>query len=78
MAEIKIRSLTGRVVAIQIELSSRVGDLKEAVEIREGIPPSQQKFLLQGRQLDDDRILSDCGIVDGSELHLVLSLRGGC
>lgn len=78
MAEIKIRSLTGRSLSVDIDLQKKVNDLKEIVEIKEGIPPQQQRFLFAGRQLDDDKTLSECGIVEGSDLHLVLSLRGGC
>lgn len=63
---------------MEIELSQRVIDLKEIVEVKEGIPPQQQRFLFAGRQLDDEKTLAECGVVAGSDLHLVLSLRGGC
>lgn len=78
MVEIRIRSLTGRIIPVEIELSQRVIDLKEIVEVKEGIPPQQQRFLFAGRQLDDEKTLAECGVVAGSDLHLVLSLRGGC
>lgn len=77
MVEIRIRSLTGRIIPVEIELDQRVSDLKEVIEVKEGIPPQQQRFLFAGRQLDDDKTLGECGIVAGSDLHLVLSLRGG-
>ncbi|GMM28733.1 hypothetical protein DAMA08_014490 [Martiniozyma asiatica (nom. inval.)] len=77
MADIKVKSLTGRTLTFTIDLSQRVLDLKELVEVKEGIPPTQQKFLLHGRQLEDSMSLEACGVKDGTEMHLVLSLRGG-
>ena len=77
MVEITIRSLTGRSIPVEIDLQQRVSDLKEVVEVKEGIPPAQQRFLFPGRQLDDDKPLAECGVANGSDLHLVLSLRGG-
>lgn len=77
MVEIKIKSLTGRSIPVDIDLNQRVSELKEVVEVKEGIPPQQQRFLFAGRQLDDDKTLAECGVVAGSDLHLVLSLRGG-
>lgn len=77
MVEIRIRSLTGRIIPVEIGLEQRVSDLKEVVEVKEGIPPQQQRFLFAGRQLDDEKTLAECGVAAGSDLHLVLSLRGG-
>ncbi|GMM47379.1 hypothetical protein DAPK24_039540 [Pichia kluyveri] len=78
MVQINIRSLTGRTIPVNIELTQQVSELKEIVEVKEGIPPQQQRFLFAGRQLDDDKTLAECGVIEGSDLHLVLSLRGGC
>ena len=78
MVQINIRSLTGRTIPVDIELQQQVSELKEIVEVKEGIPPQQQRFLFAGRQLDDDKTLAECGVIAGSDLHLVLSLRGGC
>ncbi|GMG26007.1 unnamed protein product [Ambrosiozyma monospora] len=69
--EIKVR------IPIDVDLEDKVIQLKEIVEVKEGIPPIQQKFLFAGRQLDDDKTLGSYGIVAGSDLHLVLALRGG-
>lgn len=65
-------------ITLEAEPEDTISHLKDQVEATEGIPPAQQRFLFEGRQLDDSATLSATGVVAGSELHLVLSLRGGC
>ncbi|PNH08295.1 Mitogen-activated protein kinase kinase 2 [Tetrabaena socialis] len=50
-----------------------------AVQIQDvrGMPPSQQRLIFSGRQLDDNRKLSDYGLVNGSTIDMMLMLRGG-
>lgn len=50
--------------------------LKSVIEDSEGIPPDQQRLIYMGKQLEDNRTLSQCGIDDCSLVFLVLRLRG--
>ena len=36
-----------------------------------------QRLLVASRQLDDAKTLAECGVQDGSTVHLLLRLRGG-
>ena len=41
-------------------------------------PPSEQRLLYAGKQLEDERTLASYNITSGAMLHLVMRLRGGC
>ncbi|CAG8689540.1 2850_t:CDS:2 [Dentiscutata erythropus] len=62
---IKVKTLTGKEIEIDIEHDDTVARVKERVEEKEGIPPAQQ------------RLIHEAGIKAGEVLHLVLALRGG-
>lgn len=51
--------------------------IKERVEEKEGIPPPQQRLIFGGKQMNDDKAISEYNVEGGSVLHLVLALRGG-
>ena len=75
---IKVKTLTGKEVEVDIEPSDTVARIKERVEEKEGIPPAQQRLIYAGKQMTDDKTASDFGMEGGSVVHLVLALRGGC
>ncbi|CAB4401193.1 ubiquitin [Rhizophagus irregularis] len=74
---IKVKTLTGKEIEIDIEGSDTVAKIKERVEEKEGIPPAQQRLIYAGKQLTDEKTAEDSGILAGEVLHLVLALRGG-
>ena len=77
---IKIKTLTGTVIPLQIELSRGylVKDLMLAIQDKEGIPPDQQRLIAGGVQLDEKaslRSYMDEGLFI-NVIHLVLKLFG--
>ncbi|XP_030609188.1 NEDD8 [Archocentrus centrarchus] len=75
---IKVKTLTGKEIEIDIEPTDKVERIKERVEEKEGIPPQQQRLIYSGKQMNDEKTAADYKIQGGSVLHLVLALRGGC
>lgn len=77
-AQIKVKTLTGKEIEIDIEPEDTVARIKERVEEKEGIPPPQQRLIFGGKQMADEKKASEYKIEGGTVLHLVLALRGGC
>ncbi|CEG67803.1 Putative NEDD8 [Rhizopus microsporus] len=74
---VKVKTLTGKEIEIDIEPSDKISRIKERVEEKEGIPPQQQRLIYSGKQMSDEMTANQYGIEGGSVLHLVLALRGG-
>lgn len=75
--QIKVKTLTGKEIEIDIEPDDTVRRIKDRVEEKQGIPPEQQRLIFGGKQMNDEKTAADYSIAGGSVLHLVLALRGG-
>ncbi|KAI0008815.1 ubiquitin-related domain-containing protein [Xylariaceae sp. FL0662B] len=50
---IKVRTLTGKLISLDVEPTSKIEDVKKKVEEKEGITPDQQRLIYGGKQLCD-------------------------
>lgn len=57
-------------ISFRVSLNDAVLDVKARVGEKEGIHPNRQRLLYQGRELEDNKVLAECKIDQGSTLIL--------
>ena len=58
--------------AIKIDLNAPVSEVKAALSKQAGFEQGEQRLIFAGRELQNDQILHQCNVRDGSILHLVM------
>nr|XP_045605312.1 AN1-type zinc finger protein 4-like isoform X1 [Procambarus clarkii] len=75
--EVTVETLMGDSYRVRVSQWDTALGLKGLLYRTQGIPTSHQHLILGERELLDDSCLIEQGVMDGSTLRLVLSMRGG-
>ncbi len=75
--QIFIRTLSGTTITLEVEPTDTIISLKQAICVREGISPADQRLIWACHQLEDDETVQYYSIKENSTLDLTGRLRGG-
>lgn len=75
LVNIKIKSFNDIIFNININIFQSVKYLKEEIFFQSNLPPEDQNILFNGKILDDDWILFDLKIEEGSVLYLLAKMN---
>ena len=68
---------TGKKISVVVEPSYTIAAVKAKIEAVEGTPPGLQRLIFAGKELENERTLSECKIQNDSALHLGIRLLKG-
>lgn len=76
VGEIFVKTSTGKTITLNFESCDTIKDVKIKIKDKEGIPLTQQRLAINGRELDKDSYtLNDYNIRRGSVLHLIARIK---
>ena len=67
-----VKTLTGKILALNVEPSDTVKNVKLKIQDKGGIPPSQQHLIFRRQELKDHQTLDEYKVTEKSSVHLRL------
>ena len=70
-----VKTLDGTTVTVDVESADNIGQIKQKIQEKQGVPKENQRLIFNGKELQDDRTVGDYGLQAANTLHLVLRLK---
>ena len=70
-----VATLTSQRYELQAQPGDSIASIKAQIFSQAGAPPEQQRIVLAGEDLADERTMAECGVVADGVLHMVLKLE---
>ena len=67
-----VKTLTGKILALEVEPLDTIKNVKRKIQDKVGIPPSQQHLIFRRQELKDHQTLDEYKVTDKSSVHLRL------
>ncbi|BDS13114.1 ubiquitin-like protein [Aureispira anguillae] len=75
--QVFVKNYTGKTYTLDVSSDDSVPEIKSKIEDKLGVPASEQRLIVAGKQLDDNKSASAYQLQKESTIHVVLSLKGG-
>ena len=73
---IYIKTLTGKEIILNVNVSDTIAYTKVQIEEMEGILANQQRLIFVGKEMEDEHTISEYNIKNKSIVHLIFKLKG--
>jgi len=75
--QIFVKTLTGKVLTLDLESSDLIESVKDQVYAKEEIPVDKQTIIFQSKILENGKTLADCNVTSELTLYIICMLKGG-
>ncbi len=70
-----VKTIKGKTMGIEVEPEDTLGYVKKEVQNRTHVPAEEQKFISNGKLLQDDLMLKDLGVEGNDVVQMVTELQ---
>ena len=67
-----VKTFQSKVLVLDVNKTDTIGDIKDKIQDKNGIPKYNQRIIISGKELEDKKTLNDYGLDNNSTIHLVL------